>query len=125
ALETTDTRRREILRTRPQGLKPAATLSPAPKMLVLNDDVALVHPDPELDPLVHRHFSIALVPALSQIPKTLFRGLIECDPGVLPRPILRNLMRCHMRWQQLLSTNRKPHRSDETTHSIASYCPPF
>jgi hypothetical protein len=32
--------------------------------------------------LVHRHFSIALVPALSQIPKTLFRGLIECDPGV-------------------------------------------
>jgi hypothetical protein len=50
-------------------------------MLVLNDDVALVHPDPELDPLVHRHFSIALVPALSQIPKTL-RGLIECDPGV-------------------------------------------
>jgi hypothetical protein len=33
------------------------------------------------------------------------------------RPILRNLMRCQMRSQQLLSTEWKPHRSRER-HSI-------
>jgi hypothetical protein len=45
----------------------------------------------------------------------MFRGLIECDLefACLTASILRNLMRCHMRSQQLLSTNRKPHRSDE------------
>jgi hypothetical protein len=95
-------------------------------MLVLNDDVALVHPDPELDPLVHRHFSIALVPALSQIPKTLFRGPIECDPGVLTAPnsakfdALSYALAAATFNQSEAASKRRT-----TTHSIASYCPPF
>jgi hypothetical protein len=50
-------------------------------VLALNDDVALVHLDPELDPLVQRHFSVALSSFISKSRKTNFRGLIECDPG--------------------------------------------
>jgi hypothetical protein len=50
-------------------------------VLVLNDDVALVYLDPELDPLAGisalRSFQLYL-----KSRKTMFRGLIECDPGV-------------------------------------------
>jgi hypothetical protein len=49
-------------------------------VLVVNDDVPLVHPDPELDPVVHRHFSIALVPALSRIPKNHAPGTDRMRP---------------------------------------------
>jgi hypothetical protein len=44
-----------------QDLKPGRHIDTVTEdVFVLNDDVALVHPDPELDPLVHRQFSIAL-----------------------------------------------------------------
>jgi hypothetical protein len=81
ALETTDGRRREILRPRPLGPQAGRHIDPVTEdVLVVNDDVALVHPDPELDPLLHRHFSIALVPALAQIPRNHVPGTDRVRP---------------------------------------------